>query len=332
MKRKIALLYGGESAEHDVSINGSIYLKRLLEKTEHEILPIYINREGRWELKTDNASYEVFPCPSDGGALRLLSGECITIDAAIPLLHGRGGESGEIQGLLHTAGIPFVGADIMTGAVCLDKHYTKCIAQNHGIPVAKWVAFSEKNDTGAALELCKRQIGFPMFIKPRRLGSSVGAYPVHDDKEFYECFPKAMEAGENLVIVEELFEKKRELECAFYQVGGTVKISHPGEILTDGFYGYEEKYKKQTKTLKRAEITESVRKEIKEYNLLLSKVCSLRHLARIDYFLTKRGVIFNEINTFPGFTEQSLYPKLLLEAGIEPRDAILAFIEDVIGC
>ena len=331
MKRTIAVLYGGIGVEHEVSLSGYSYVKELLESLGHETIPIYINKSGEWSLTKGDATEAVFASPNHGGSIFDNRGNYLKLDAAIPLLHGDGGESGEIQGLLKTAGIPFVGASTVTGAICIDKHYTKCVAQNLGIPVANWVAFSEKTDTDTALSICEEKIGFPMFLKPRRLGSSVGAYPVWDKNEFHERFPQSMAAGNDLVMAEELFGEKRELECAFYEARGVRRISNPGEILTRGFYGYDEKYNKNTVITPRAQISDSVAKEIQKYNDLLSNALSLRHLARIDYFLTEKGVIFNEINTFPGFTPHSLYPKLLTEMGIAPKDAIAAFIEDAIN-
>ena len=330
MKRTIAVLYGGIGAEHEVSVSGYSYVKELLEDLGHEILPIYISKTGEWSLTRENGAETVFLSPCHGGSLVNASSERFKLDAVIPLLHGDGGESGEIQGLLQSSGIPYVGASTVTGAVCIDKHYTKCVAQNLGIPVAKWVSFSRKTDTDAALSICEEKIGFPMFIKPRRLGSSVGAYPARTEEEFHERFQKSMLEGNGLVIVEELFEEKRELECAFYEALGERKISPPGEVLTHGFYGYEEKYNKNTVTTPRAQISDTVAQEIEKHNRQLADALSLRHLGRIDYFLTERGMIFNEINTFPGFTSHSLYPKLLAEMGIEPKDAIAAFIEDAI--
>ena len=327
-KRKIALLYGGKSAEHEVSVNGYAYVKTLLEKNGDEVISVYITDAGKWTAFNG----DVFPIPKGiekKGSLQT-GADRVEIDAAIPLLHGNGGESGEVQGLLAEAGIPYVGADVITSAICLDKHYAKCVAQNLGIPVAKWVSFSKKTDTDTALMLCKERIGFPMFIKPRRLGSSVGAYPARSESEFRKCFSKAMEQGSNLVIVEELLGKKRELECAFYSALGTTVISPPGEVLIDGFYGYDEKYSKATITAAEADIPACVAEKIREYNEQLAQVFSLRHLARIDYFLTEKGLVFNEINTFPGFTENSLYPKLLSGMGIEPGAAIAAFVEDAV--
>ena len=330
MKRNIALLYGGMKDEHEVSVSGFGYVKKLIESSGNASLPIYVSRSGEWRVTDSDGEHTALASPEVGGSIRLDNGRLIHVDAAIPLLHGVGGESGEIQGALKTASIPFVGADTVTGGVCLDKHYTKCVAQSLGIPVTKWVCFSEKTNTATALGICREKIGYPMFIKPRRLGSSVGAHPVYGEDDFSVFFPKSMEAGSNLVIVEELIDNKRELECAFYSALGVTNFSAPGEILTDGFYGYSEKYEKQTKTTPKASVDIETLKRLDTYNRLLASTLSLRHLARIDYFLRDGKVIFNEVNTFPGFTEHSLYPKLLSEMGIDPSAAISAFVEDAI--
>lgn len=329
MKRRIALIYGGTGVEHEVSVMGYRYVLSLLGDIGHDVVSVYIDKNGNWTIDGE----QVFPYRLHGkGVLLTERRKKFEIDAAIPLLHGDGGESGEIQGLLKTANIPFVGADVSCGSVCLDKHYTKCIAKELGIPVAPWVCFPKGVDAESALELCERKLSFPIFIKPRRLGSSVGVYCVHDRSDFIELFTNASRVGNGLVIAENLIQNKRELECAFYSALGKTEISCPGEILNDGFYGYKEKYITASKTAGVADVSDDIRKKIRDYSLRISDACGLRHLGRIDYFLAEQGLILNEINTFPGFTEKSLYPKMLNALGISPKDAISSFIEDAIGC
>ena len=327
MKKTIALLYGGASKEHDVSVMGHKYILNLLANTEYNAVPVYINRDGEWLLNGE----DVFPrFRSRGGELVTDYGACIKVDAAIPLLHGDGGESGEIQGMLSAAKIPFIGAEASTGALCLDKHYTKCIAKNLGIPTVDWVCFKKNCPKDTALSICKERLGFPLFLKPRRLGSSIGAFTARNEKEFEANYPEAIEISGGLLMAEKLVTNKRELECAFYSALGKTVISPPGEILTDGFYGYNEKYINSARTSSRADIDSITEDDIVKYSSLLSEACELRHLGRIDYFLTEDGLFFNEINTFPGFTDKSLYPKMLYEIGITPKDAILSFIEDAL--
>ncbi len=329
MNKRIALLYGGEGHEHEVSVMGYRYVLKLLKGANYDVKAVYIDKNGRWFIGEE----QVFPhrC-GDKGFLQTESGDKITVDAAIPLLHGDGGESGEVQGALKIAGIPFIGADTLTGAICLDKHYTKCIAKELGIPVADWVCFPKGTDVDTALAMCEAKLHFPVFIKPRRLGSSFGAHAAHTQEEFREAFTQSSSISEGLTIAEELIENKRELECAFYSANGQTVISNPGEILNMGLYGFEEKYVNSAKTSIQANVDEGVKELIKNYSMLLGERCCLRHLARIDYFLSDNKLIFNEINTFPGFTEQSLYPKMIEAAGISPQKALQAFIEDACKC
>lgn len=333
MKKAVALIFGSQSAEHDVSVLGYEYIFRILKDSKYKILSVYIDQKGDWFVLDKQVKTPVFPCRFNGkGMLKSIDNKCFYIDVAIPILHGDGGESGEIQGILKSVNIAFVGADSFTSAICLDKHYTKCIASDLNIPVTDWVSFSSFIDAGEALKICLEKLVFPMIIKPRRLGSSLGIYIVKNQSEFLNAYPKAGSTGNGLVIVENLLESKRELECAFYQALGTVQISPPGEVISNGFYGYNEKYLSNTSTVALADIDKDTKLEIAEYNRRLSDACGLRHLGRIDYFLTEKGVLFNEINTFPGFTSASLYPKLLNAMGISTKDALAAFIEDAAKC
>lgn len=324
MKKRILLLYGGKSSEHDVSVMGYAHVHSLLRDTEYSLTPVYIDRAGVWHL--DNA---------DGTRADLSDGTIhagrrkIRVDAAIPILHGEGGEDGRIQSLLEAAGIPYVGADATASAVSIDKFYTKAVASSLGIPTAKAVIFSQPTDTDEAYRTSLETLGLPMFIKPRRLGSSVGAHPVYTEEDFYRAFPLATEKGGGLVMVEELVKGKREIECAYFGAGGRTVISEPGEILIDGFYGYREKYGGTTALSPIADVDRDTADTVKEYARALAEALSLRHLARIDFFLAEGGILFNEVNTFPGFTKDSLYPVMLEASGIHPRDALVSFLREI---
>ena len=330
MKKRIALLYGGASKEHDVSVAGYEYLSALLYDTEYEILPVYIRADGEWTVRIGDKDVPSYPTRKNSGSL-YTGYDFIKIDAAIPLLHGVGGEDGTVQGALEVSGIPYVGARVSASAICLDKSIAKTVAKSLGISTLDDVVFSENTDTEDALRLCLERLGFPMFIKPRRLGSSVGAFPIRAEDDFRLHFDEAMRLGDNLVIVERMLCDKRELECAFIGMDGKRIITPPGEILVDGFYGYDEKYGGKTRTAPRAELDKDVSIRIQGYARMLADSLELRHLARIDFFLLENDVYFNEINTFPGFTKESLYPKMLEANGIAPRTAILSLIEDALG-
>lgn len=328
MNKTVALIYGGAGREHDVSVDGYAYVKSLLDKRAYTVFSVYIDRDGTWRVPEIPDASIIFLKKTPHGGYLCCDNLDIKIDVAIPLLHGDAGESGEVQGLLECAGIKYIGADVVTGAVCIDKHYTKCVTERLGIPTAKWLSFSEKCDTDKALRLCEEKIGFPMFIKPRRLGSSIGACAANRPEEFEQAFTLAMDVGTNKVIVEELITDKRELECAFYQACGMTIITHPSEILLHGFYGYNEKYSGDTPTSVFANIDDYLAKRIREYSELIAAELKLRHLARIDFFIKGNDILFNEVNTFPGFTPTSMYPRMLEKAGIKPEDALYNFIED----
>ena len=330
MKKRIALVYGGASKEHDVSVMGYEYLSVLLSDTEYEILPVYVGKDGEWNIRIKGKDTPAYPTRKGGGSLYTGYG-FIKIDGAIPLLHGDGGEDGAVQGAFEVTGIPYVGARVCASAVCLDKSFTKTVARSLGIPTLDDVVFSKKTDTEEALRLCQEKLGFPMFIKPRRLGSSVGAFPLRTEDDFRLHFAEAMSLGDNLVLVERMLDSKRELECAFIEMDGKRIITPPGEILVDGFYGWGEKYGGKTRVTPRAEVDVEISARIQGYAEMLADNLSLRHLARIDFFLVGTDVYFNEINTFPGFTHESLYPRMLEANGIDPKRAILSFIGDALG-
>ena len=328
MNKRVALLYGGASKEHAVSLMGYEYMSSLLKQTNYDIIPVYITESGEWRIRLRGKDTAAFPTSNHGGSLYTGYG-FIKIDVAVPLLHGVGGEDGTVQGALECAGIKYVGADVVTSAVCLDKTYTKALAVSLGIPVIDGVSFTRREDTRSALARCER-LGFPMFIKPSRLGSSIGAYPVFTKEDFLARFPDASNDGDGLVLVEKYVGSKRELECAFFEMDGKRTVTPPGEILTDGFYGYGEKYGGKVNTAAVAQLDAVTVSEIIGYAKTLADAVNLRYLGRIDFFLSDGKIYFNEINTFPGFTSESLYPKMLEAYGVDPGRAIESFIEDAL--
>lgn len=327
MTRRIALLYGGASSEHDVSVMGYEYVSRLLANAEYDVLLIYVSKGGDWFIDRDGKHSEVYLTRK---GLNTGSG-VIQIDCAIPLLHGEGGEDGSIQGVLEYAGIPYVGADVSTSVLCLDKSYAKAVADSLGIPTVKGIVPRKNEEPKKALTDCRGILDFPVFIKPRRLGSSVGASPAQNEDDFLRVYKAASDAGDGLVMIESCLAKKRELECAFVEMNGERIVTPPGEVLIDGFYGYGEKYGGKTRTETHPKIDTGVRETVINYARRLADAFLLRHLGRIDFFLVGSTVFFNEINTFPGFTSESLYPKLIQEYVAEPKDVLLSFIKDALS-
>ena len=323
-RKKIALIYGGRGCEHSVSVRGAEYVKDVLSKEKYYTYSVFIDKKGVWWL--DGA--EVFPA-RHGGISGLSDGERIfPIDCAIPLLHGDFGEDGRIQGALDTAGIPFVGADTVTGAICLDKAATGSIAQRIGIPTARGVLLSHGAVVSDSIDAAKR-IGFPVFIKPRRLGSSIGAAVARSESELCTVFPGSAIHGD--LLIEELIEPKRELEIGLLSLKGQRILSPIGEVMCDGFYDYDKKYERGTVTVCPADVGDTVSERIREYAIRLSDAIPLYGPSRIDFFLSGERVIFNEINTLPGFTKDSLYPTLMRAAGVDVSRLFDLLIEDAIG-
>lgn len=328
-KRKtVALIYGGQGVEHRVSCLGKSYVKGLIDKEKYKVILVFIDRNGDWYIEKDDEKIPTRPVRlKDGGGI---AKENYTekIDCAVPLLHGDFGEDGRIQGALDTLGIRYIGASTLTGALCSDKGYTKDIATTLGIPVARY----KRIKAGTPLCTLKREceeFGYPLFIKPTSLGSSVGAHEIRDGGDLLDIFDE-LEALAGDLLIEELIEGKRELEVGFFSALGKRIITPPGEPKCQGFYDFDKKYNRETTITTAAEVDEGIKEKIAEYSRILADRLNLRHLSRLDFFLFGDRVLFNEINTFPGFTETSLYPRLIIKAGIEPKRLINDMIEDAL--
>ncbi len=323
-RTKIALIYGGQGCEHSISLKSAEYVKSVIDRTKHYPYPVFIDRDGRWWL--DGA--EVYPARR-GSLCGLSDGERIfPIDCAIPILHGDHGEDGIIQGALDTAGIPFVGSDTVAGALCIDKGFTKAVVKEAGIPTVRGALLPRGVDFDTALETA-RGIGFPVFVKPRRLGSSIGAGAARDEDELYRVFRVAAIHGE--MLIEELIENKRELEIGILSLGKRMVVSPIAEVVCDGFYDFGRKYNANTQTVCPADIRIDIAEKIRDFAIRIAEVTSIRGTSRIDFFLSGERILFNEINTIPGFTKDSLYPALMRAGGIGESELFDLLIEDAIG-
>ena len=328
MKRKrIALLYGGVGVEHEVSVSGAKYLLDVIDKKRYLPYPVFITKDGRWYAE-GNPERPV--CVTVGSVGALTEGErAVPIRAAFPLLHGDGGEDGKVQGLLECAGIPYVGCKVTAGAVASDKILTKDIAAALGIPTVPGIAIVNDTSTEGARVLAESRIGYPMFIKPSGLGSSLGAHAVYSPEEFAVHFDAAIRLGGKRVLIEELIEDKRELECAYLAHSGGSVFTPPGEIISHGVYDYDEKYGKNSRTVTRptASVPDKISETVRDYSERLVSRLGISGLSRIDFFLSGGELLFNEINTMPGFTETSLYPAMIAAAGIDPTELVTELIE-----
>ena len=331
----VALLFGGKGYEHSVSKVGAANFLKTAKELGIAILPVYIDKEGSFfiydgeisdieksekELPKKNLK-PTFPVRYLGKSGFLYGDGIISIKRAIPLLHGDYGEDGKIQGLLECASISFFGEGTTTGAITSDKAYSKIIAKHVGVKTLPHLLFEkERASVGEIVKAAEEKFGYPIFIKPTNLGSSIGASMVKCKSEFAKSIEEAFLASDRILVEPALLDK-REIECAYYSAGKRKIISAPGEVLTGGvFYDYELKYSegRAFSAVPNASLTEEVRKTVTEYTEILANAFSVKSIARFDFFVTPDGnVYFNEVNTFPGMTKTSLYSMMLKAEGID---------------
>ncbi len=331
-KKRVAVLFGGKGAEHDISLASGSFVLKLLSTDDFDPLPILIDRSGDWLLTENKKLRPVSPCRKNGAGGILKGRRFIRLDAAFPVLHGDFGEDGKVQGLLEMLDIPFVGCDTLSGAACSDKGFAKAIAASVGVPTLPWLSSSGKTNECFRLE-CEEKLGLPLFVKPSGLGSSVGAGIAESSDELAACIRLAKEVGGGRIIAEKYLKNPRELECAFLSLGGKKYITAPGEItLSSGFYSYSEKYKNTSsaQVSPSADLSPELAEKIYIYTKKITDVLCVKGLSRVDFFLSGEKLYFNEINTMPGMTEASLYPRLAERIGISNSMLINGLVKDVL--
>lgn len=332
MKTKLALFFGGVSNEHAVSLRSAAAIIRALDREKYEIFQIGITREGCWLLteaspeaiEADAWQAHAYPCLlSPDRAMRGLwlfrPGEAIRRvlpDILFPILHGKYGEDGCIQGLFALSGIPYVGCNTEAGAIAMDKAVTKELARANSIPVVPWVALRGEllSDAARARTTVEERLTYPMFLKPSRSGSSVGAAIVERPLDFADAL-RAAAAVDDCVLAE-AYIPARELEVAVLSTRTGLEVSHPGEIIpkTGGFYSYAAKYETDEAALSdRAMLLPTEERRLRAYAARLFTALACRGGARVDFFLSRETgrLYLNEINTMPGFTAISMFPRLL---------------------
>ncbi len=340
MKKTLALIFGGEGAERRISEIGA-YETVQKNKDAFSILTIGIDSAGDWYIysgiaeKIKDGSWRqdekeltpTFPVKLFGKSGFYKDGYVVESDAVFPLLHGDRGEDGTVQGALKCAHIPYIGSDVIPSAITADKAYTKMIAEYLGIPTLPWFVPASTNMRSVRQE-AELRLSYPMFIKPRRLGSSIGASPVMCRNEFFAAYEKAARLSGGIMI-EQMAEVKAELEFAHFD-GSQRFISREGVIHSHGnFYDFNAKYNGEgsPKTEVGGTIDKNISRTARRYSRLLADFLELGNLSRIDFFLTPSGELyFNEINSVPGMTADSLYSKLAeLHGRLDSP-----FIEDII--
>lgn len=334
-KIKVGILFGGKSAEHEISLRSAKNVIEALDKNKYEPVLIGIDKNGQWlyneqtslilhadniekiSLNTDSESVSLIP-QSEGQ----LSGTNQKIDVVFPILHGPMGEDGTIQGLLKLANIPFVGAGVLGSAVGMDKDIMKRLLRDAGLPIGKYVTL-RSHQKRPSFDRIIAQLGVPCFVKPANLGSSVGINRVDNEDDYNKALDEAF-SFDHKIIIEEFIEG-REIECAVLG-NENPKASIPGEIsFTHSFYSYEAKYLDDQgyKIDIPADISEEQNKAVQKMAVDTFQTLECEGFARVDVFLTKDDkLLVNEINTIPGFTQISMYPKLWEASGIAYSDLI----------
>ncbi len=343
-KLRVAVLFGGQSSEHDVSIMSARNVIRAIDAETYEVVPILIDRGGRWLLVEAEGGVLAEPVAYEGTEVCLLPGakgrllalegvgarEIAAVDVLFPVLHGLYGEDGSIQGLAQMVGIPLVGCGIVGSANAIDKDIAKRLLREAGLPVARSVTLTrgEKPDFEAIVSA----LGSPVFVKPTRQGSSVGVSKAHDAHEFESALADAFK-HDRKVLVEE-FVRAREIECAVLeQPDGTLFVSVPSEITTaaaHGFYSYDAKYIDQDGAVVTipADIPTETAETLRRMAADGFRALGCEGLARVDFFVRPdESVVINEINTMPGFTNISMYPKAMGASGISYPELVGRLIE-----
>ncbi len=335
-------MFGGQSAEHNISLQSAQNIIKAINKKKYNLTLIKITKQGKWLLisnkqisisKNNLKKYHqvTFIPGGKGRIFNLSQGKIIKkIDVVFPILHGPFGEDGTVQGLLKLAVAPFIGADVLGSAVGMDKDVMKRLLRDACIPIGKFLTI-RKNDNIPSYNFITKNIGMPCFVKPARLGSSIGINKVINKDELYSAIKKAFQYDDKILIEE--FIDGREIECAILESNKLI-ASVPGEIITKhSFYSYKAKYtdKNGTKLIIPAKVSKRVAKNIQSLSIKIFQILSCRSLARIDFFLTKDNKIFvNEINTMPSFTKNSMYPKLLKASGISYTNLIDKLIQNAL--
>lgn len=344
-KLNIGILFGGNSTEYEVSLVSASSVMRNIDRDRFNVVMIGISRDGRWFsyfgdiddvengswINSDKKVPAFIPPDSSKKCLFEIRDnglKSVRLDAVFPVLHGKNGEDGTVQGLLSLAGIPFVGCGVLASAVCMDKELTHIVLTHHGIPNAKWRCLRKQDLEGfdRFAEEAEKSLGYPMFVKPANAGSSVGISKAKNKDELRAAVEVAFGVDEKAIVEE--FISGREVECAVMgNLDPTASVL--GEIVPcNEFYDYEAKYQSDSETHIPARLSEELTKLIQDTAVKAYRALGCRGLTRVDFFVKEDGgIILNEPNTLPGFTSISMYPKLRQADGTSYKSVITRLIE-----
>ncbi|HEV3186372.1 MAG TPA: D-alanine--D-alanine ligase family protein [Xanthobacteraceae bacterium] len=348
-KLRVALLFGGRSAEHDVSLMSAANVFRALDQARYEVVPIAVARGGAWMLCPLIDGCFPAEVPADGPLVTLLPGgggrlvvassdpavaAPAPVDVIFPVLHGPFGEDGSVQGLAELSGVPFVGASVFASAAAMDKDAAKRLLRDAGLPIARFRALAP-GDTPTFAELVA-ELGRPLFVKPARLGSSVGVGKADSAEEFDAALREAFR-HDRKVLVEECM-RGREVECGVLEdADGTLTTSLPGEIVPTNryaFYTYEAKYLDEHGAVLKvpADLPKAVVSKVQDLSLRAFRALGCEAMARVDFFLLPdMRVVVNEVNTIPGFTNISMYPLAFKASGVPYPELVDRLIQHALA-
>ncbi len=340
---RIAVLFGGRSAEHDVSVLSATNVMNALDPARYDAVPVFVSREGQWRMSAFEGG--TLSKPEGGTQVSLIPGghgrllampvgaaayELPSIDILFPILHGLHGEDGSVQGFAEVARVPLAGCGILGSANALDKDIAKRLFNEAGIPAARSVTIYQNN--APAFEALQQALGLPVFIKPARQGSSVGVSRVTTVAEYATALSEGF-CHDSKLLAEE-FIKGREIECAVLEAtDGSLFVSKTGEITpadSHGFYSYDAKYIDEDGAALKvpADLPQDVEDEIRGLAIKAFRALGCDGMARADFFLTAEGrILVNELNTIPGFTDISMYSKVMGASGVSYPEVIDRLVE-----
>jgi D-alanine-D-alanine ligase len=336
-KMRVAILFGGQSSEHEISCISASGVLSAIDRDRFEPLLIGITRTGKWVLVDQSTTLQIKDgkLPEVDPSLPMISadihgfsahGEPLNIDVIFPLLHGPYGEDGTVQGFCEMAGIRYVGSGVLASAAAMDKSFAKPIFQSVGLSIAKGVVLKKGEWVAAQIE----GLTYPLFVKPARSGSSRGTSKVKSIAELTPAIEFAFTFDTKVLIEEAIVG--REIECGVLEGAGTAKASPVGEIKIQGkyeFYDFEAKYLDgATQVVFPNDLPHGIEKSIQEAAVRAFRALGCEGLARVDFFYTDNGeIIINELNTMPGFTPTSMFPKLWQKAGVTYSEVISILID-----
>jgi D-alanine-D-alanine ligase len=301
-KLKIGVYFGGKSAEHDVSIVSANNIIKALDKKKYQITPVEIGRNGKFKIE-----------------------DIKKFDVIFPVLHGPYGEDGSFQGLLKIIGVPFVGSSVLGSAVGMDKDIMKKLLKGSGLPIGKYISI--KAGEKISYQKISKELGLPIFVKPANLGSSIGIHKIRNEKEFLAGIKDAFLYDTKIVLEENI--DGREIECSVLG-NEKPKASMPGEIIANAdFYSYDSKYVDNKSICEiPAKLSKKTINEIQKMAVQVFEVLQCEGMGRVDFFVKKDGkILVNEINTIPGFTAISMYPKMWEASGLSLSKLLDQLIE-----